>query len=151
MRNNKQILIQFTVSILLFAACCSKENLVDITNQDIVFLDKTSGKNIFFGADSLYNKDSIFISYDNAINFERINTIYESTDSSIQIDFKNLNTCLLKFSNNDIDTFKLTYSDVTEKTSKGQCKLSASVLKTIQFNNASAITSNYSSAITIFK
>lgn len=59
------------LAAFLMQACCSKEALLDISVQQFVFLDKTTHRNLFFDADAVYNKDSIFISYDKGITYEK--------------------------------------------------------------------------------
>jgi hypothetical protein len=133
--------------LIVFQACCSKEDLVDISNQQVIFLDKNTNENLF--NNPTYNKDSLAISYNNGISFERIQSSFD--DSVINIDFKMKDTCYLKITNTDIDTFFVNYQNTSDNSEKGQCKLNARVLKDIRFNNNTLQNASYTEPVIIYK
>ena len=135
----------------LMQACCSKEALLDISVQQFVFLDKTTHRNLFFDADAVYNKDSIFISYDKGITYEKVEPPVSPADSSIKIDFRFKDTCLIKLSDGDTDTFTLNYEDLSKKSAAGQCRLTSTVLKDIRYNANESVEANYSRSLTMYK
>lgn len=150
-KKNKKILLIILVITTLLNACCSKEDLIDVDFANFIFKDKVSGENLFYGTNNILNKDSIFISYNNANDFQRIVYNNNQIDSTIPIRFKLSTQVFIKFSNNDIDTFLITYKDISKKTSTGQCKLTATIIKSIKFNNDFLNTDNLQKAIIIKK
>lgn len=142
--------IHIIIIMGLFAlnACCSKEELAGNDIGKFIFLDNT-GNNIFFGSSKSLNRDSIFIK--NGKNDYRKLTVHTNDlDSVILINFDYADTSYIKFSNNDIDTFSLTYVEVKGKTAAGNCKLSAKVLNSIKYNGT-ALSTEIQKPIKIYK
>lgn len=147
---NTTYLLLFTTLVALHA-CCSKEGLADVDYASFIFINKSTGINLFSNANSTLNKDSIFISYNDTDNFQKLFTNNNQLDSVITIDFNKSNTVFVKFPDNDIDTFKVGYETISSKTQTGQCKLSATIIKNIQYNNELLNTNNLQNSIKINK
>jgi hypothetical protein len=146
--------IKFKIHIVIIAglftlnACCSKEDLAGNDIGKFIFLDSI-GNNIFFGPSKSLNRDSIFIKNGNS-GYQKLTINANDLDSIILINFNYADTSYIKFSNNDIDTFSLTYEVITGKTSAGNCKLSAVVLNGIKYNGT-ALSSDFQNPIKIYK
>ncbi|MDB5228107.1 MAG: hypothetical protein JWN78_2300 [Bacteroidota bacterium] len=124
-------------TLIIIQACCSKEFIVGDISRNICFLDKTSGYNLLFGVNKVYNKDSIFVRYDNDTFYHIVSIPYNSTDTFVNVVFNNASTCFIKFSNNDVDTFSIQYEEKTAKTAKGICRLSFNEIVSLKYNNVS--------------
>ena len=140
----------FSILIAL-QSCCSKENLVDMDYANFNFINKSTGKNLFSNTENNINKDSIFISYIDTSTFQKLIINSNPSDSILTIDFNRVNTVFIKFSDNDIDTFKVNYETISSKTKTGPCKLSATIIKSIQYNNGFLNTTNLQRTINIYK
>jgi hypothetical protein len=141
--------IVFAICIL-FNACCSKEALVDVDFANFQFIDKVSGENLF-GLNGTLNIDSVYLKFNSTGSFQRLTNIHNQLDSVINIDFDLSNQVFIKFSNNDVDTFIINYSEISSKTATGQCKLTASVINGLMFNREIIDVSNLQKTIIIYK
>jgi len=153
---NKKMKTKLRTSVLVLAtlvalqACCSKDDLDDVDYANFLFKDKASGENLF-GYDRLLNIDSVYLKYYSTDSFHRISFTHNNLDSTISIDFNMANEILIKFPNNDVDTFMVSYNNITSKTSAGQCKLTASVINSLKFNGNIIDISNLQKTIIIYK
>lgn len=142
-------ILAFTTLVVL-QSCCSKENLVDMDYANFLFKEKASGKNLF-GLNSSFSLDSVCLKYYSTDSFHKISYAHSNLDSTIRIDFNLTNELLVRFSNNDVDTFIITYNKISSKTSAGQCKLTASIMNSLKFNGNIIDISNLQNPIIIYK
>lgn len=147
--NYKNFTTVFAICILL-NACCSKENLVDLDFVNVIFKNKITNENLL-GLYGTLNIDSVYLKFNSTDSFHRVTYSYNQLDSIINIDFNLSNQVFIKFSNNDIDTFLINYSNVFSKTAIGQCKLSASVIDNLKFNGNNLDVSNLQKTMIIYK
>ena len=132
---NNSIKIIIAISIILFAACCSQEYIYGNALQSISFMDKTTGNNLLFGANKIYNKDSVFVKYDKDTFYQKIRTSNNSTDTFVSIYFNDVATCYIKFSSTDIDTFTVKYEMRKVKHSSGACSQTVYYINSLKYNN----------------
>lgn len=132
-----KIILFISLAILFLQACCTKEYTIGDIQRNFSFIDISTDKDVFFGNDKTWNKDSILIKYNSSGTYNKIfNSLYSKyQDSTIVINFNNNDSCFIKFPNNDIDTFLIKYEEQTRKSFGGPCKMKFNVIKSLAYNN----------------
>ncbi len=120
---------------LILQSCCSKEYIAGTYLHPFAFLDATTGNNLLFGANKIYDVDSISIKCSNATEYKNVTVPANSVDSVIYLHFNNANTCFIKFSDNDIDTFTMQYVEREGRNQRGICRQSYMDMVSLKYNN----------------
>ncbi len=135
-------IVWLPIIVLLYSAsscnkCSYLECAVDNSSCEIKIVDKNNGANLVFGTNAVYDKTKFLfytLSGNDTIKFvHSVNANYGvSNDSSFIVDFtpRRETPYYIKFSNNDIDTIKVTYI-----TRNSKCCGTFNDINTILFNN----------------
>lgn len=121
------------LSVWLLQACCSQEYIFGDIFRNVKFYDATTGKNLFFGTDKIFNKDSVYIKYQNDSNFYKLT--YSEQDSLFSLNFKESTVCYLLFQNGNVDTLSISYMDNKVKHAIGTCYQNVKDISGILYNN----------------
>lgn len=129
--------------MLALQACCSKEYITGAYLQRFALIDAATGNNLLFGINKIYNVDSVLVKCSNDTEYKKVTVLSNLSDSVVYINFNYANTCFIKFTDNDIDTFTMQYIEREARNQRGVCRQSYMDMVSLKYNNvALSLTDN---------
>jgi hypothetical protein len=144
MKTKLRTYVLVLATLVVLQACCSKEYIIGDIQRSFSFIDVNTNKDLVFGNDKIWKKDSLLIRYSSLNNYSKISNFLYSKyqDSAVVINFDNNDTCFIKFPNNDVDTILIMYQEQSTKSAGGTCKMRYNVIESLKYNNVSVDINN---------